>query len=967
MNKCILSLVFGLCVVFIANAQQSAILWQKTFGGSNEDVAYALLQTADSGYIVAGRTYSIDQDVTVRDHLSSTKSDCWVIKLNKTGGIVWQKTYGGSNNETIFSIKQIPSGYLLAGRTESVDGISGGNFGRVDVLVMKLDNLGNRIGSVHYGGEGDDTTYDIQPTQDGAYIFAAQSFSTGGQVNQNHDSRFGPRNDFWIAKISSDLTAFINRKVLGGAGQDYAKSILQTADGGYIVAGFTDSKDGDVRGFHGQTELSGLYDYWIIKLDAALAITKQITLGGSNIEEEPVLQQTKDGGYIVAGSSNSTDGDVKGNHGNYDYWVVKLTANLDTVWTKSIGGSGREEATAIQQTADGGYIVAGNSTSNDKDAANSGYHGANDIWVVKLDSMGNIQRQKALGGTGSDYVSAIQQTPDGNYILTGRTSSNNGDISFNHGDNDVWVAKIDLCSIKSAQINGDAVVCLGNTITLTGVGGGTYKWSNGATTPTINVAQAGQYSVTVKDSSGCVFTANKTVALSTVTPVISGNTTFCAGDSTTLTASGGTKYEWLKGDTTTTFKVKFSGTYTVIVTNTFGCKAEISKIVTVNPLPTVTLTSSKDSCTSVNTSLTATGGGTYTWSNSLGTTPSVLLTESGKYTVTVTGTNGCKTTATKNISLITQPIITNDRNQSVLDTLPICTGETIILEAKTPEGLRPTWSTGETTPKITVSTSGTYSATVTNAAGCKGIAKKIVVVNPLPIANFVPKDIFCGNNDTLTATGGGSYRWSSGETTASIPIKFAISYTVTVTDINGCSASKTKNISNINPKPTAQFTVGTIAGGNVPLTNTSSLADTYRWDFGNGSTSIIANPTLVYTVTGTYAITLRANTTAGCIDSTKRSVTITKVATQDLPEGLKVQLSPNPTSGLLNVNLTFNRPFKDNEQLKMTDLLGRQVVELNQIQASNPLDMSHLPNGTYLLHLILNEGIYTLEKIVKQE
>jgi hypothetical protein len=186
-------------------------------------------------------------------------------------------------------------------------------------------------------------------------------------------------------------------------------------------------------------------------------IVWQKCLGGSSSESTLwqkglVIQQTADGGYVINCLTYSNDGDVSGNHGGRDIWVVKLNDLGNIEWQKCLGGSGEETTTSIEQTSDGGYIIDGTTTTNDGDV--SGYHGDTDIWVVKLNDSGNIEWQKCLGG--SDYelhpygAPSVQQTTDGGYILIGNTSSNDGDVSGNHGFPDIWVIKL---SSESAQLD----------------------------------------------------------------------------------------------------------------------------------------------------------------------------------------------------------------------------------------------------------------------------------------------------------------------------------------------------------------------------------------------------------------------------------------------------------------------------------------------------------------------------------
>ncbi|HYV94896.1 MAG TPA: T9SS type A sorting domain-containing protein [Chitinophagales bacterium] len=290
-----------------------------------------------------------------------------------------------------------------------------------------------------FGGSVEDFSSSIHQTTDGGFIVAGFSESNDIDVSGNHGGR-----DYWIVKLDT-AGNLVWQKSLGGSDNEQANSVQQTSDGGFIVAGSSFSDDGDVSGNHG-----GYYfgDYWILKLDASGDLIWQKCLGGSNDDVAKAIQQTTDGGFIVAGHSSSDDGDVSGNHGSYDYWIVKLDTGGNIVWQKSLGGSDGEEANDIQQTTDGGYIVAGYSLSNDGEV--SGNHGELDYWIVKLDTVGNLVWQKSLGGSYFDYAHSVQQTTDGEFIIAGQSISNNGDVSgwhgcdmFSYGCNDYWIVKLD--------------------------------------------------------------------------------------------------------------------------------------------------------------------------------------------------------------------------------------------------------------------------------------------------------------------------------------------------------------------------------------------------------------------------------------------------------------------------------------------------------------------------------------------
>lgn len=282
------------------------------------------------------------------------------------------------------------------------------------------------------GGSRGDQARSIQQTTDGGYIVAGRSFSNDGDVTVNHGDY-----DYWIVK--TDASGTIEwQKSLGGSDEDFAQSIQQTSDGGYIVAGYSDSHNGDVSGNH------GMHDFWIVKLDENGNIQWQKSLGGTHEDRAHSVQQTSDGGYIVAGYSYSHNGDVTENRGVEDYWIVKLEVNGNIQWQKSYGGSRQDIALSIQQTSDDNYIVLGRTRSNDGDVI-GGTGDYLDYWVLKLNESGNILWQKILGGSSSDVPGSIQQTIEGGYIIAGYSSSNDGDVTNNTDltSTNFWIVKLD--------------------------------------------------------------------------------------------------------------------------------------------------------------------------------------------------------------------------------------------------------------------------------------------------------------------------------------------------------------------------------------------------------------------------------------------------------------------------------------------------------------------------------------------
>ncbi len=432
MNKHALPTFTMLLVMCSAQAQIAPeIQWQKCLGGSFKDFGNAIQQNSNVvkavGYVVVGGAGSMDGQVSG----GPGGGDAWVVQLDNVGNIIWQKPLGGSAYDHAYAVRQTTDGgYVVAGETNSNDGDVTGSHGGVDAWVVKLDAMGNISWQKALGGSDYDPAYAVRQTTEGGYIVAGSTLSNDGDVSGNHGNW-----DVWIVKLD-DMGNILWQRALGGSQLDEAKAIQQTTDGGYVVAGLTQSNDGDVSGQHGSV------DAWVVKLDDSGSITWQKPLGGSNVDWAHAVQQTTDGGYVVAGASNSNDGDVSGNHGDYDAWCVKLDAMGNITWQKALGGSDRDRAYAVQQTTDGGYVVAGEAHSNDGDV--SGNHGAPDLWAVKLDAMGNLSWQKAMGGTDGENANAVQQTTDGGYILAGTTGgSNDGDVFGNHGFADLWVVKLD--------------------------------------------------------------------------------------------------------------------------------------------------------------------------------------------------------------------------------------------------------------------------------------------------------------------------------------------------------------------------------------------------------------------------------------------------------------------------------------------------------------------------------------------
>ncbi len=420
----------------------SSVLGKSLLGGDQDDRSAFIQQTSDGGFILGGLSQSsLNGDVS---DTSNGGLDCWIIKLDGTGSVTWSRLYGGDSEDEFKQIKQTADGGFIfcATTSSSLNGdVTDTSRGGLDCWVVKLDAGGNPVWNVVIGGNNDEIAGAIQQTTDGGYILGGYSYSS---TSMDVTGVLRGLNDYWVVKLN-DTGSIVWNRLLGGSGEEQLSDIIQTSDGGYVASGYsTSSANGNVSG-----SVTGIFDYWIIKLNASgNPVWNRLVGGLENPDEFPTsLRQTPDGGYIVAGKSSAgASGNITGtNKGLNDYLIVKLDGSGNLAWNKLLGGAGDDAACSAQPTADGGYIVAGTTTSSSSgDISQAGY-GAEDIWVVKLDAAGAIVWQKLYGGNQSDFASAIQQTVDGGYIISGYTSSSaNGTvIGTNHGLNDYWLIRLD--------------------------------------------------------------------------------------------------------------------------------------------------------------------------------------------------------------------------------------------------------------------------------------------------------------------------------------------------------------------------------------------------------------------------------------------------------------------------------------------------------------------------------------------
>ncbi len=359
------------------------IIFERTFGGTGMDRGVFVSQTDDGGYVLTGVTSSF----------GAGAEDVYLVRTNPAGDEMWSQTFGGTDDDNGWAVQQTPDGgFIIAGFTSSFGA------GGVDVYLIRTDSMGELLWTKTYGGEGDDYAWAIQPATDGGYIIAGQTESFGaGNV------------DAYLIRIDEDGEA-LWEQTYGGGDVDRSFSVQQTSDGGFILAGITFSFGAGGR------------DGYAVKTDSAGALQWERTFGDFGDDVAHSIDHTDDGGYLVMGYTNSFDAE------DYDVYLIKLDALGETQWTQIFGGRADDRVITGAQTADGGYILVGYTKS---------FGAGNwDAYLIKTDPTGNPQWTKTFGGKMEDTGYTVSQTDDGGYILTGYTRNTGA------GLRDVYLIKI---------------------------------------------------------------------------------------------------------------------------------------------------------------------------------------------------------------------------------------------------------------------------------------------------------------------------------------------------------------------------------------------------------------------------------------------------------------------------------------------------------------------------------------------
>jgi hypothetical protein len=351
--------------------------WAKCYGTSSSETIAQIKQTSDGGYIFVGNAYVHYANATV----GTTEYDYWIVKTDASGTIQWEKKYGGSKEDRACSVEETTTGeFVVSGWSGSADGTNSTNYGWVDYWLLKLNATGDIILNKKYGGSDDDHGYAAVVNSDGTMVMAGESFSENNQVTCTNPTIC--ESSFWLVKTNT-LGDIAWSRCVGShySGANYfnrAFNIIKTTDGGYVAIG--SGWDSSIQNTYGAS------DFWAVKYDNNGNQVWRNHYGGSGQDEAYNIRQTTDGGFVIVGSSYSTDGLVTVNLGNYsdqNGWMIKVNANGELEWQKSAGSSsfGYDYFNDVVQISPTEYVVAGKAGNANDDCIGSNGRG---FWITKV-------------------------------------------------------------------------------------------------------------------------------------------------------------------------------------------------------------------------------------------------------------------------------------------------------------------------------------------------------------------------------------------------------------------------------------------------------------------------------------------------------------------------------------------------------------------------------------------------------
>ncbi len=402
----------------------------KTFGGSKNDVFQSVVKTTDGGYAILGYTQSNDFDLSDK---ANESFDFWVMKFSSEDNLLWQKTFGGSDDDRGFDIiTTSDGGFALFGFSKSADIDVSQNAGAQDFWLIKITADGIISWKKNFGFIGaDNGTALIQTSDDGYLITGVLDVTASNGEGNSKTTQKHAGGDVWAIKTNSSGGLEWSR-YFGGSFTDTPFGIVETPENEFIIAASSDSDDFNV------SNNKGAYDFWILKISSRGSLIWEKSFGGSEIDEPRGISSTNDGNFVIVGDTRSSDQDVTINNGGADLWLLKISTDGNLIWEKTYGGTSFDVARSISRTQDNGFLISGYSRSTDNNFMNLGQ---SDAWILKVDNTGNKLWQKFVGGSENDFLFDAIELNNQSIIAVGESSSSDGDIIENKGFSDALIIK----------------------------------------------------------------------------------------------------------------------------------------------------------------------------------------------------------------------------------------------------------------------------------------------------------------------------------------------------------------------------------------------------------------------------------------------------------------------------------------------------------------------------------------------
>ncbi len=438
-------------LIHVSCFSQTILNWQETFGGPRTDLSSQIISTSDKGYLLVGNTFSHQGDVTFNHDTTGIHADMWVIKFDSTFQIEWERSFGGSMDETMgHAIETFDHGFAFCGYTNSKDGDvtmyydTLGN--SLDIWVVKLSSNGAIVWEKSLGGKKDDYASKIIQSPDSGLIVVGATMSIDGNVSFNNDS-LGTSFDAWLVKLSKTGQLIWDRAYGGNSYPgEFGYDLHFVQGNSMLMTATATSNNGDLLndGNHNASD-----DLWIVLLDSSGVIVADSCFGGSNKEYPSRALILSDSTFLIAANTFSNNGDVVGSSGTFseDIWILSLGLSGDSsiviLKQNCFGNAGSSDiANDISSNDKGCFILVGQNTMNGGDVL--GNHGQKDLWWLELDSNLLLTNKKSYGGTLNDVGNSLIRKGENSFLIAGSSESNNGNVAGNNGMLDVWILELGI-------------------------------------------------------------------------------------------------------------------------------------------------------------------------------------------------------------------------------------------------------------------------------------------------------------------------------------------------------------------------------------------------------------------------------------------------------------------------------------------------------------------------------------------